>query len=177
VGQIKLGMHVLRADGTYGVVTGWKVVPGAEMMYDLEVAQDHTFTVGADQWVVHNCGSNLFDELKSTGTKFSQDKTVAITRALSDGKVVWLEQGNLEAGLTHIIENHASQFAQFGISEGDIPGLLTHTLSNEIPGEIIPDLVKGGEQRIFSTMLGDIEHNLSIVVGGNGFIVTAFPGP
>ncbi len=29
-------------------------------MYDLEVAQDHTFTVGIQQWVVHNCnfGSN-----------------------------------------------------------------------------------------------------------------------
>src|SRR5216683_4876945 len=55
VGQIKLGMHVLRADGTYGVVTDWKVVPGAEVTYNLEVAQDHTFTVGDGQWVVHNC--------------------------------------------------------------------------------------------------------------------------
>jgi Pretoxin HINT domain len=62
VGQITLGMHVLRADGTYGVVTGWKVVPGAEMMYDLEVAQDHTFTVGIQQWVVHNCGGGLPDK-------------------------------------------------------------------------------------------------------------------
>jgi len=29
VGQLKLGMHVLRADGRYGVITGYKVVPGA----------------------------------------------------------------------------------------------------------------------------------------------------
>ena len=57
VGQIKLGMHILRADGRVGVVTGWKVVPGTEVMYNLEVAQDHTFVVGAGQWVVHNhCG-------------------------------------------------------------------------------------------------------------------------
>src|SRR5579885_2372571 len=55
VGQIKLGMHVLRADGQWGVVTGWKVVPGAMTMYNLEVAQDHTFTVGVGEWVVHNC--------------------------------------------------------------------------------------------------------------------------
>ena len=63
VGQITLGMHVLRADGTYGMVAGWKVVPGAEVMYNLEVAQDHTFTVGTDQWVVHNsdCGGFLND--------------------------------------------------------------------------------------------------------------------
>jgi hypothetical protein len=57
VGQIKLGMHLLRADGRVGVVTGWKVVPGTKTMYNLEVAQDHTFTVGTGQWVVHNCGS------------------------------------------------------------------------------------------------------------------------
>jgi len=29
VGQLKLGMHVLHADGRYGVITGYKVVPGA----------------------------------------------------------------------------------------------------------------------------------------------------
>jgi len=56
VGQLKLGMHVLRADGRIGVITGWKIVPGVKVMYNLEVAQDHTFTVGADEWVVHNCG-------------------------------------------------------------------------------------------------------------------------
>jgi hypothetical protein len=54
VGQIKLGMHVRRADGTYGVVTGWKVVAGTQVMYNLEVAWDHTFTVGVGEWVVHN---------------------------------------------------------------------------------------------------------------------------
>jgi hypothetical protein len=57
VGQITLGMHVLRADSRYGVVTGWRSVPGASVMYNLEVAQDHTFTVGQGQWVVHNSGN------------------------------------------------------------------------------------------------------------------------
>ena len=56
VSQIKLGMHVLRADGSVGVITGWKVVPGLATMYNLEVAQDHTYTVGDGAWVVHNCG-------------------------------------------------------------------------------------------------------------------------
>ena len=56
VGQITQGTHLLRADGRVGVVTGWKVVPGTKVMYNLEVAQDHTFTVGIGQWVVHNSG-------------------------------------------------------------------------------------------------------------------------
>jgi RHS repeat-associated protein len=55
VGQIKLGMHVVEADGQLGVITGWKVVPGVQTMYNLEVAQDHTFVVGVGMWVVHNC--------------------------------------------------------------------------------------------------------------------------
>ena len=176
VGQITLGMHMLRADGTYGVVTGWKVVPGTKTMYNLEVAQDHTFTVGSGQWVVHNCGgSSLFDELRSTGTKFSEEKTVGITRIASDGSIAWLEQGTSSAGLEHIIENHGRQFAQFGIGEKDIPGLIMNTLGNKAPTQYIPDLVKGGGQLIYNT-LGDVEHDFSIVVGSNGYIITAFPG-
>jgi len=55
VAQLKIGMHVLRADGRYGVITGYRVVPGSAVMYNLEVEQDHTFVVGAGEWVVHNC--------------------------------------------------------------------------------------------------------------------------
>jgi len=54
VAQLKLGMHVLRADGRYGVITGYRVVPGSAVMYNLEVEQDHTFVVGSGEWVVHN---------------------------------------------------------------------------------------------------------------------------
>jgi hypothetical protein len=55
VGQIKLGMHVVEANGQVGRVSGWRMVPGVQTMYNLEVAQDHTFAVGVGQWVVHNC--------------------------------------------------------------------------------------------------------------------------
>jgi len=73
VGQITLGMHVLRADGTYGVVTGWKVVPGTQVMYNLEVAQDHTFTVGLGQWVVHNSAC-LPSDFKFSTTQHFQNQ-------------------------------------------------------------------------------------------------------
>jgi len=56
-GKVKVGMHILRADGSYGIVTGWKAVHTTKVMYNLEVAQDHTFAVGDGEWVVHNrCG-------------------------------------------------------------------------------------------------------------------------
>jgi RHS repeat-associated protein len=53
-GKVKDGMHILRADGSVGVVTSKKVVPGIKVMYNLEVAHDHTFIVGDEQWIVHN---------------------------------------------------------------------------------------------------------------------------
>ena len=70
-GQIKVGMHVRRADGSIGIVTGWRLVPGTATMYNLEVAQDHTFTVGAKEWIVHNCTAGPYDEaiLKAYGSK------------------------------------------------------------------------------------------------------------
>jgi len=74
VGQLKLGMHVLRADGRIGVITGWKIVPGVKTMYNLEVAQDHTFTVGAGEWVVHNCASGGSNDFPSRRSAFRQAK-------------------------------------------------------------------------------------------------------
>ena len=55
VSQLKPGMHVREADGRYGTVVKLVVVPGAMWMYNLTVAQDHTYTVGVGQWIVHNC--------------------------------------------------------------------------------------------------------------------------
>ncbi|GER88987.1 hypothetical protein KDW_31490 [Dictyobacter vulcani] len=56
VGQLRLGMPIVEANGQLGVVTGWKSVPGSQIMYNLTVTQDHTYTVGTNQWVVHNDG-------------------------------------------------------------------------------------------------------------------------
>ena len=52
---LRVGEPVLRADGTTAVVVRVRVVPGAADMWDLTVAQVHTFAVGSGQFVVHNC--------------------------------------------------------------------------------------------------------------------------
>jgi len=54
-GQLQPGFHILRADGSIGVVEGVQVIPGAGTRYDLTVSNVHTFEVGSGQWVVHNC--------------------------------------------------------------------------------------------------------------------------
>jgi RHS repeat-associated protein len=55
VSQLKPGMHILEANGQYGLVSKLTLVPGGMWMYNLTVAQDHTYVVGLDQWIVHNC--------------------------------------------------------------------------------------------------------------------------
>jgi RHS repeat-associated protein len=52
--QLKVGMKVQQADGSFGTITGWTQVQGTQTMYNLEVNQDHTFAVGEGEWVVHN---------------------------------------------------------------------------------------------------------------------------
>jgi len=47
---------MIRADGRYDVINSLHIVSGREVIYNLTVAQDHTYTVGDGQWVVHNTG-------------------------------------------------------------------------------------------------------------------------
>jgi hypothetical protein len=52
--DLQVGMHVLRLDGTAGVVQSVLLVEQPERMYNLSVAEAHTFFVGDQQWLVHN---------------------------------------------------------------------------------------------------------------------------
>jgi hypothetical protein len=92
VGQIKLGMHVLEADGQYGVVTGWKVVAGVKVMYNLEVAHDHTFTVGVEQWVVHNCNPDLITNPQARNAARSTFNAFADHLTPSDLEGAWRDE-------------------------------------------------------------------------------------
>ena len=69
VANLVVGMHIVEGNGREGEIVGWQIVAGASMMYNLEVAQDHTFTVGNGLWVVHNCDSTtLGDNMSNAGT-------------------------------------------------------------------------------------------------------------
>jgi len=94
VSQITLGMHILEADGQYGVVIGWKVVPGTRMMYNLEVAQDHTFTVGMGQWVVHNSGGEDCEDSNAQSSTNDEPTPVGSLKKASDS---FLKQNGVDA--------------------------------------------------------------------------------
>jgi hypothetical protein len=61
-GFLHLSEPVQRADGSTATVVAIQVVPGTAAMWDLSVANVHTFAVGDAQMVVHNCGGGGGDD-------------------------------------------------------------------------------------------------------------------
>ncbi|MFB5638591.1 MAG: hypothetical protein ACE5RF_09310, partial [Nitrosarchaeum sp.] len=111
--------------------------------------------------------TSLLDELANSGVKYNADDVVSVTKT-ADGKLVWLENGNSNAGLQHIME-HAEQFATKGISKDKISDFVMYALEN---GEVV------GTQRtrtIYEVMYGGKLQRVAISVGDNGFIVGANP--
>ena len=57
-GDLTVDTAVQKADGTYGRIQHIEMVVHPQPMYDLTVDVAHTFFVGDEQWLVHNCGNN-----------------------------------------------------------------------------------------------------------------------
>ena len=106
VAQLKLGMHIVEAGGRVGEVTGWKSVSGVQTMYNLEVTQDHTYTVGVGQWVVHNSGPRCISDGFSYAKKIGKQ---IFKRGWDDGRIAeaiknpsesfgWTDSRNLPEG-------------------------------------------------------------------------------
>ena len=53
-GVLQVGHHIKKANGDYGAVEAVKIEQRPQTMYNLTVAQAHTFFVGHEQWLVHN---------------------------------------------------------------------------------------------------------------------------
>lgn len=66
--------------------------------------------------------ARLLEELQAAGVNYNPDAVVKIART-KEGKIVFLEQGAGKAqskkpsGLSHIVEEHGSDFARKGIPE------------------------------------------------------------
>jgi len=53
-GELRIGEHIRRADGSYGEVQSLEFIYQPKNMYNLTVEKAHTFFVGVQQWLVHN---------------------------------------------------------------------------------------------------------------------------
>jgi len=108
---------------------------------------------------------DLLEDLVSSGAKHNADDIVIITKT-PDGKLLWLENGNEGAGLRHIIDGHADDFAKRGID--DIPQFLEEVLQSE------PIEVGVTESGPFAEYLVSGKR-YRVAYGTNGYIVSFFP--
>jgi hypothetical protein len=111
----------------------------------------------------------LLAQLKTAGVKFTEKEVVQVIRSAA-GKIVWLEKGNAKAGLEHIMTRHGSQFSKLGVTgEEKVSRLIMDTLHTKAPVRTVKD------GQVFKVLMGGTEREMNIVVGNNGFIVTAYP--
>jgi hypothetical protein len=83
--------------------------------------------------------------------------------------VVFLEKGNSRAGLQHIVERHAGDFANVGVPQDKIGKLVFAAVTT---GKVV------GAQRtrpIYEVFFEGKLYRLAVSVGDNGFIVGANP--
>lgn len=112
---------------------------------------------------------SLIVELQRRGTKISPEAVVDVRR-LSDGHIVWLERGNDESGLAHILNSHGQEFANKGVPPDEVSSTVFRALE---------DGKKVGAKRdgtpIYAVTYDGKAWDMVVVVGSNGYIVTAYP--
>ena len=111
------------------------------------------------------------EEMSKNGVKFSPENILKVEK-LADGKIVFLETGNSSAGLQHIVERHASDFAKIGVSESQIPNVVIDAVSK---GKIIGYQGKGTGRPIYEITINGQKQRIAVTTGSNGFIVGANP--
>ena len=107
----------------------------------------------------------LMIELAESGVKYNKDEVVSVKKD-TNGKLLWLEQGNDVSGLKHIIENHKYNFGSRGVY--DVVEFMNDILETE------PLKTNRTQRGLFSeySMNGK---NYRVVYGTNGYIVSFYP--
>ena len=83
------------------------------------------------------------------------------------GKILFLERGNANAGLQHIISRHGAEFAKAGISKRNIPKFIMQAI---LTGRKVG---MQGSRPIYETTFNGTTHRVAVTVGNNGFVVGA----
>ena len=115
--------------------------------------------------------SATLDKLASNGVKFTRQDVIA-TGTTPDGKIIFLETGNPAAGLQHIIDDHANDFANIGVPSSQIPSVVMQAVTE---GKVVGYQGAGTGRPIYETIVNGQSQRIAVTVGDNGFIVGANP--
>ena len=108
--------------------------------------------------------------LSKSGIKHNIDDIVNIGRDKL-GKIIFLEKGNANAGLKHIMR-HADDFAKSGVDKDDIADFVFDAIKN---GKIVGYQGKGTGRPIYEALYKGKVKRVAVTVGDNGFIVGSNP--
>ncbi|MFJ4291920.1 DUF637 domain-containing protein [Cupriavidus sp. NPDC089707] len=109
--------------------------------------------------------------LAANGVKFTPENVIATART-PNGQIVFLETGNAKAGLQHIVGEHASDFANIGVAEAEIPSVIMKAVQE---GNIVGYQGAGTGRPIYETIVNGQPQRIAVTVGSNGYIVGANP--
>ena len=127
-----------------------------------------------------NTRTKLIQELQKRNIKFTEEDLLFITKDATN-QIVWLEKGNANAGLEHIVngngitKGHSQDFFNaFGIEKEDIPAYLEKAITN---GTVVESILKpvGKHQGYERTYYYNGNYYVLVGIGTNGFIVSAYP--
>ncbi|MDZ8106410.1 MAG: hypothetical protein RM338_12425 [Nostoc sp. DedQUE12a] len=113
----------------------------------------------------------LLAALSQAGIKHSPEKIVRIAKQ-GDGKIVFLEEGNTEAGLQHILEEHSSEFLNQGIEVEQIPDVIIAAVTQ---GRVIGFQGRRKTRTVYEVSFNEKTQYIAVTVGDNGYIVGANP--
>ena len=127
-GALQVGEAVRNANGDNGVVQAVEFVATPQVMYNMTVADAHTYTVGDDEWVVHNA---CIPALRNFGRKdfYAGGEKFSLTRER----------------LVHVLERHHPQYW-----DGSVKTVQTF-LDEDLSIDDVTDLVKSTIQKGFDT--------------------------
>jgi filamentous hemagglutinin len=134
----------------------------------VKVASDADKVVDAVKATKGTTSAILFEEMIAKGIKFTPENVIQASK-LPDGKIVFLESGNSTAGLQHILDRHAVDFTNKGISTAEIPSVVMRAVTE---GKMVGT---NGSAPVYEIVHNGVTQHISVGVASNGFIVRANP--
>lgn len=113
----------------------------------------------------------LIAELKILDIKHTPEKIIRIAKQ-SEGKIIFLEEGDSEAGLQHILEKHSSEFIDLGIEVEQIPDAIIAAITQ---GRMVGYQGRKKTRTVYEVNFNGKTQYIAVTVSNNGYIVGANP--
>ena len=137
----------------------------ADKLRDILIKSGVKFSADQVEWAMTSKDAGLTNDINTY---------VPPNAVLSKSHIIFLERGNSKAGLEHIVLRHAKDFqAKDGINTAkQISDYIFNVMAQSMNIVHTAAYKKGGLNLVYKIKSNNY---LRVVIGSNGFIVTAYP--